>query len=141
MSSASARVEKLSSAALTSGAPAASPSRKNASIEPDAFEHLPQHPQQRGDVLAARPPVHHRPQFRVTRARVEAPDELRGPRPQDVEERVDRVQHARDAAEGERRRTEAGDLAIARVSEGPDPVHRIADGLLAVVVAVESVEG
>ena len=62
-------------------------------------------------------------------------------RPQNLEERADRVQHAGDAAEGERCRAEAGDLPVARVGERPDQVYRIAGGFLAVVVAIEAVEG
>ena len=67
MSSASARAEKLSSAAPTSASPASSPSAKNRSIDPDSLQHLPQDPQQRGEIDAAGPAVHHRAQLRMRR--------------------------------------------------------------------------
>ena len=73
--------------------------------------------------------------------RVELPDVLGGPRPHDGKERVDRVEDARDPAKRQRRGAEAGNFPVTRISKGPDAVHGIARRLLAVVVAVEGVEG
>ncbi len=106
----------------------------------DSLEHLPQDPEQRGDVVAARPAVHHRPQLADARVPDRTPHVLGRARPHDGEQRVDGVEHAGDAAERQRRGAEAGDFPIARIGEGPDAVDRIARRVLAVVVAIETVE-
>ena len=120
MSSASARCEKLSSAPPTSTSGSASPSAKNASSDPRLLEHLPQDPQQRREIDAARPAVHHRPQLGVRRAPARTRGRTaagRGPMMRNSGR--DRVEHAGHAAERERRGAEAGDLPIRRIAERP----------------------
>ena len=72
----------------------------------------------------ARPAVHHRAQLRMWRRRIEPTHEFRGMRPHDPEQRGDRVQHARNAAERQRRRAEPRDLAILVPRERPHQMNR-----------------
>jgi hypothetical protein len=59
-------------------------------------------------------------------------------RAEDPEQRVDRIEDARDPAERQRRGAEAGHFPIGGVGIRAHPVHGIARGVLAVVGAVES---
>ena len=118
-----------------------SPSRKKASIDPDRSSICRKIQSSAAMSIAAGPAVHHRPQLRMTATRDRiALTYSAGPRTHDREQRVDRVEHARDAAERQRRRAEARDLPIARVRERPYAVDGIARRLFAVVVAIERVE-
>ena len=104
------------------------------------LEHLAQDPEERDEVDAARPAVHHRAQLWMRRGRIEAADERRRLRPHDREQRRDRVDDAADPPERQRRRAEAGDLAIRRIGERPHQVDGIGRRLLAVVVGVKRIE-
>ena len=66
---------------------------------------------------------------RAVEHRVEGAHECRRMRPHDVEQRLNRVQHARHAAEREAGRAEADDLAIVRPREPANDVDRIGGGV------------
>jgi hypothetical protein len=61
--------------------------------------------------------------------RLEAADESRGMRAHHSEQRLDRMQHGRDAAERERRRAKAHHLAVGRRSVSPHDVDGIGGGV------------
>jgi hypothetical protein len=61
----------------------------------------------------------------VTRARIEGSDERCGMRPHDREQRFDRLQHAGDAAKGQRCGTEPDHLLIIGRAIAPHDVHGI----------------
>ena len=65
---------------------------------------------------------------------------VRGDRPHRPEQRIDRPQHARHAAERERGGAEAGHLKIARRAVAADPVDGIGDVGATVELPVEAVE-
>jgi len=71
---------------------------------------------------------------------VEAPHEPRRMRTHGREERLDRVQHARDAAERQRRSAEPDDLAVLRRRVAPDDVNRIGRRVDVVERAVQIVQ-
>ena len=104
------------------------------------LEHLPQDPEQRDDVDAAGPAMDHRAQLRVRRLRVEAAGRnapARGPSTR--RQRLDRVEHARDAPERQRRRAEPDDLLVRRHGVAADNLDRIGRRIVAVVGLVELV--
>lgn len=102
-----------------------------------AFEHLPKNPEQRDQVDAAGPAVHHRSQFRRRVRRIELANERRRVRAHDPEERADRVEDARDASERKTRGAEGSDLAIVPARERPDEMNRVGRRLVAVVRVVQ----
>src|SRR5207237_9196635 len=104
------------------------------------IEHLAEHPQQRGDIDPARPAVHHRAQLRVRRRGIEATDERRGFRTEDVRQRLDRVEDAGDAPECERRRAKAHDLLILRPGVPPDNLDGVRRRAFAVIRLVQLLE-
>jgi hypothetical protein len=61
--------------------------------------------------------------------RLERADEGGGPRAHHREQGLDRLEHARDPSEGERRRAEPRNLPILWRLEAPDDVDRIAGGV------------
>jgi hypothetical protein len=73
-------------------------------------------------------------------SRIERADERRRVRTHDGEQRFDGLEHAGDAAEGERGRAEADDLAIVRRGIAPDDVDRIGRGADVVERAIEVLE-
>ncbi len=105
-----------------------------------AIEHLAQNPEQRDQVNAARPPVHHRAKLGVRGVGFEASHEGGRMRSHDPEQRGDRVDDARDAAERQRRGAEPGDFAILVARIRPHEMHGIRRRLLAVVGVVQHVE-
>ena len=72
---------------------------------------------------------------------LERPHVRGGARPDDREQPLDRLQHARDAAERERRRAEADDFAIVGALEAPDDVNRIGGRIWVVEIGVQPIEG
>ena len=74
------------------------------------------------------------------RARIERADERRRVRTHDGEQRFDGLEPAGDAAEGERGRAEADDLAIVRRGIAPDDVDGIGRGVDVVERAIEVLE-
>ena len=76
------------------------------------LEHLPQHPEQRDDVGSTNPAMYERRERRALNPRLERLDERRGRWPHQSEHRLDRLIHAGDPSEGERRGAEPGDLAV-----------------------------
>ena len=140
-SSASARVEKRSSAGPTSGAAGSSPSRKNPSIDPAALEHLPQHPQQRDSRRRASSGARAPRNRGASADGIERANVGRRPRPHERQQPLDRLQHARDAAERQRRRAEPDDLAVVGARVAPDDLNRIGRRVRSVEAGVETVEG
>lgn len=104
------------------------------------IEHLAQNPEQRDQVNAARPAVHHRAKLGVRGVGFEASHEGGRMRSQDPEQRGNRVDDARDPAKRECRRAEPGDLAILVAAIRPHEMHGVCRRLLAVVGVVELVE-
>ena len=76
----------------------------------------------------------------ASRARIEPAHVRRPAVAHDREQPFDRLQHARHAAEGERRRAEADDLAIVRPLEPPDDLNRIGRRIRIVEARVQAVE-
>jgi len=91
-------------------------------------------------IAAADPSMHERMDAAGVSGRLEAPDELRGFRTHHLEQRLDRLEHAGDTAEGERRSAEADDLAVIPGRETTHDVHRIGGRGYVIEGAVELVE-
>jgi len=62
---------------------------------------------------------------RAVALRLEGPDVVGRPRPEDSEQPLDRLQHARHTPECERRRTEPDDLPIVAPLESPHHLNGI----------------
>jgi len=105
-----------------------------------AFDHLLHHPEQRGEVGAARPSVHEVTKARGVAARIERADRARRLRTHGREQALDRLQHAADAAEREGRGAEADDFAIVRAIVAADDLNRIGGRIGIVEVAVQPIE-
>jgi hypothetical protein len=76
----------------------------------------------------------------MRRLRIETPDVVGRRRAERRGERIDRVEHALDAAEGQRGGAEADDLLIARRAVAAHDLHRVGRGVLAVVGLVETIQ-
>ena len=105
-----------------------------------AIEHLPEDPQQRNDVRAARPPVDEAGKRRRLAPRVEPADVVGRAIARDRNEPLDRLQDARDAAERQRGRAEADDFTIVGPLEATDDLDRVGSRVRAVEVSVQLVE-
>ena len=88
-------------------------------------KHPLQDDQQRHEIPPSDPAVDDRIDRCSIACRIEAPHEPRRMRAHRCEERLDRVQDARDAAKRERRSAEPDDLAVLRRRVAPDDVNRI----------------
>src|SRR5262249_40078782 len=85
-------------------------------------KHPLQDDQQRNEIATSNPTVDHGIDRRSIARHVEAPHEARWMRAHNREERLDRVQDARDAAKRKCRGAEPGDLAVLRRRIAPDDV-------------------
>ncbi len=81
-----------------------------------------------------------RRQRRPVNGWVEAANECRGPRAHHLQQRFDRLQHAGDTAERERRRAEADDLPVVARGVPPHDVNGIERGIDVVERAVDGIE-
>src|SRR6185436_701166 len=72
--------------------------------------------------------------------RIELSHERRGLRAHDLQQRLDRLQHAGDPAKREARRTEAHDLTIGRCRKPADDVDRVRRGRGVIECAVQFYE-
>jgi len=104
------------------------------------LDHPPEDPEKRDEVGSARPAVRDRSYRFGVAPGIEPPHEAAGRGPHRREQRVDRPQHARYAAERERGGAIAGHLEVARGDVAADPVDRIGDVGAAVELPVETVE-
>jgi len=84
-----------------------------------------QNEQQRNEIAPSNPTVDDGVDGRSIARGIETPDEPGRMRAHRRQQRLDRVQDARDAAKGERRSTEPDDLAILGRGVAPDEVNRI----------------
>jgi len=107
---------------------------------PGLAQHPLQDEQQRHEIASADPAMHQRVDRGPVASRIERADERRRVRAHDGEQRFDGLEHAGDAAEGERGRAEADDLAIVRRGVAPDDVDRIGRGVGVVERAIEVLE-
>jgi len=107
---------------------------------PGFAKHPLQDDQQRHEIPTSDPAVDDRIDRCSIACRVEAPHEPRRMRAHGREERLDRVQDARDAAKRERRSAEPDDLAVLRRRVAPDDVNRIGCGVDVIERAVKIVE-
>jgi len=105
-----------------------------------AVDHLPHDPQQRGDVGAARPAVHDLLEGGAVPPRIEPAHVVGRVRSGNREDALDRLQHAGDASERERRGDEADDFAIRRRRETADDLNRVRGGIGIIEFAVEPIQ-
>ena len=103
-------------------------------------QHPLQDQQQRHQVASADPAMHERIDAGAMRARVERADEGRRRRAHHGHQRFDRLQHARDAAERQRRGAEADHLLVLRRRVAADDLDRIGGGVRVIETAVEILE-
>jgi len=105
-----------------------------------AIDHLRHQPDECGQIRTARPAMHDAGKRRPVARRIEPADVRRRPRTDDGEDALDRLQHARHAAEGERRRDESHHLAIVRPLEPPDDLDGVGRGVGVVELGVQPIE-
>ena len=98
---------------------------KEALDGPCFAQHPLQDEQQRNEIAPSDPAVDDRIDGRAIARRVKVPHETTRMRAHSAEERLDRVQDARDAAKRERCSAERDDLAVLRRRIAPDDVNRI----------------
>ena len=103
-------------------------------------EHSLQDEQQGNEISTSDPAVDHWIDGCSIAFCVEAPHEAGRMRSHGGEKRLDRVQDARDAAKGERRRAEADDLAVLRRCVAPDDVNRVGRRVDVIECPVEILE-
>jgi len=105
-----------------------------------AIDHLPQDPQQRDQVGAARPPMDDGGEGRTIAARIELPHVRRRLRSHDREHALDRLQHAQHATERERPGDESDHLAVVVFRETADDLYRIGGRVGMVELGVQPIE-
>ena len=113
---------------------------KEALDGPCFAQHPLQDEQQRNEIAPSDPAVDDRIDRRAIARRVEVPHETTRMGAHRAEERLDRVQDARDAAKRERCSAERDDLAVLRRRIAPDDVNRIGRRIDVVERAVKIVQ-
>ncbi|OFV92361.1 MAG: hypothetical protein A3G76_09950 [Acidobacteria bacterium RIFCSPLOWO2_12_FULL_65_11] len=106
-----------------------------------ALHHLPHDPQERDQIDAPRPPMDETGEGAALPPRIEGADVRRRVASHDRRESLDRLQDARHASEGERRRAESHDLAIGRPLVPTHDLNRIGRRIGIVEALVQTVEG
>ena len=84
--------------------------------------------------------MHQREDRRAVDLGLESLHEFRGPLAHHADQRLDRVQHALNPAECQRRRAEGHDLAIGGMTKASDDPDRIGDDVLEVERGIKIVE-
>ena len=84
--------------------------------------------------------MHHAPKFRMWSGGIEIAYETRRRGAENPDQRLNRVQHARDAAERQGGGAEPDDLLIRRSGIAPDDLDRIRGGILAVVILIKPLQ-
>jgi len=90
-----------------------------------AIDHLPDDPEQRDQIGAANPPVHERREGACGPSRIETTHVLGRVVASDGQEPLDRLEHARDTAECERRGDKPDHFPVVRPLEAPDDLDRV----------------
>jgi len=104
------------------------------------LQHAPQDQHQRQQIAAADPPVHQRLEPVLLLGGLEGTDKRRGMRPDHAEQRLDRLEHAGHASKRQARGAKPHHLAIRRVGEPADDVHRVGGRVQVIEADVQVVE-
>ena len=107
---------------------------------PGAVDHLPHDPQQRDQIRSARPPMDDIGERGAVTMGIEAAHVGRRLAAHHRQHALDRLQHARDAPERQRRGAEADDLAILRRLPPADNLDRIGRRIRIVEALVQPIE-
>ena len=109
-------------------------------LDRSLLQHALKDEDERGEIVALRPAMDDRLEVARLPSRIERAHVRRGRRPHHGEQPLDRLQHARDTSERERRGAESRDLAIGGIFEAADELYGVGGGIDAVERAVERVE-
>jgi len=105
-----------------------------------SLQHLTNDPDERDQVALARPAVHEAVERRRVSGGLEPADIFGRTLAHDREQPLDRLQHARDAAERERRRTERHHFHIVGPRVAPHDLNRVGRGVFGIEAVVQPIE-